>query len=90
MKDEKLKENNLQKLNEEELENISGGVIVAIASGYGGTDYYLCDEKNYGRVLAPFPRNVDAAKKWAPDYGVSAEVITPEEYEKRFKHPFKL
>jgi len=80
----------MKELTEEDLKNINGGVIVEIASDYGGTDYYLCDEKNYGRFVGVYPRNVDAAKKWAREYGLSTEVITPEEYEKRFKHPFKL
>ena len=84
-----MEENNIKILTEEEMKNISGGVIVQIASDYGGTDYYLCDEKHNGRFVGVYPRNVDAAKKWAREAGLSTEVITPEEYKKRFKHEFK-
>ena len=77
-----------KKLNNEELENISGGIIVEKSDGGGGMNYWICDEKRNGALITCRSNSLLAAQIVARDFGRSAEVITPEEYEKRFKHPF--
>ena len=77
-----------RKLNNEELEIVTGGIIVEKSDGGGGTNYWLCDENRCGALIRCYPNCLEAAQKRARECGRTAEVITPEEYEKRFKHEF--
>ena len=67
----------LQAISLEELEGISGGLVVADTDG----KFWLVREN--GTVIAPI-RTEDQAVDFAKAYGVSTRVITTEEYKTRF------
>ena len=77
-----------EKLNNDELKNVTGGVIVKKSDGGGGYNYWICDENRVGALVTCRSNSLQAAQIAARNYGLSCEVITPEEYEKRFKHEF--
>ena len=70
----------LEKLSKEELEKVTGGEIVEINEDY----YILVDDRYYGRYAGVAP-TLEGAKKMAKRNGLSQEVISPEEYEKRYR-----
>ena len=78
-----------KELIDDELKDISGGVIVEVPDSWGKTAYALCDEKLGGYVYHVY-YDEDIAKLNASRRGFSTEVISTKEYEKRFKKEFKL
>ena len=77
-----------EKLSKDELKGISGGVIVKKSDGDAGYNYWICDEKRGGELITVRHNSLEAAQIAARNNGRSVEVITPEEYEKRFKRSF--
>ena len=71
----------MQELNLEQMEQIDGGVIVDT-----GDEKQLYIVRQDGTVVGPAPKNM--AESFAKTLSVSTEVITAEEYEKRFGRPF--
>lgn len=76
----------IKNLSEEDLDKISGGAIVEHPVS-GGT-YWVIVEDSHGSCRYAYPTEA-AAKYKAPSWGVSDEVISIEEYKKRFKRDFK-
>ena len=71
-----------EKLNTEDLGKINGGVIVQTAGGY-----YIMDDLTGGTWS--FKETANTAQYVATEwYGVSTEIITPEEYERRYNKKF--
>ena len=66
-------------LNPEELGGVAGGLIVDVGAKY---DYRIVDDTT-GEVLDRWYGTKDAVRS-AADHGVSREIITLEEYKKRF------
>ena len=73
----------LEKLPDENLDDVDGGVIVGDHRGQWDM-YWIVDDK-YGYVRYAYPTEAAAKKKEASKWGVSSEVISVSEYEKRFK-----
>ena len=76
------------KISDESLEDVSGGVLVEVPARGRDTDFVLCDERKNGLVASVYG-TLEAAQKAARQCGRSDEVITPEEYEKRFRTKFR-
>ena len=71
----------MKELNLEQMEQVTGGVIVDT----GEEKLYIVRQD--GTVVGPAPKNM--AESFAKTLAVSMEVITAEEYEKRFGRPFQ-
>jgi hypothetical protein len=74
-----MKENNLKnaiELSPEDLENISGGLIVEDADG----KFWLVRQN--GTIISPVPGN--KAAEFADAYGISKDVITSDDYKLKF------
>ena len=74
MKENKM--NNAIELSPEDLENISGGLIVEDADG----KFWLVRQN--GTVISPVPGN--KATEFADAYGISKDVISSEDYKLKF------
>ena len=79
MSEEIKKEVQDAELNLEELGEVAGGLIVDPGVKY---DYRIVDDTT-GEVLDRWWKRSDA-ERYAADHGVSREIITLEEYKKRF------
>ena len=75
----KRKNNENKELNEEELDNVAGGVIV----DRGMFDYWIIDEKT-GKIIDNEHCNPDSAEEIAKHAGVSTEKISMDECKKRY------
>ena len=71
----------MKKLTMEELEQVTGGVIVDI-----GEDVLYIVRQD-GTVVGPAPKEM--AESFAKTLSVSTEIITGEDYQKRFGRPFQ-
>ena len=79
MSEEIKKEAQDVEINPEELGGVAGGLIVDVGALY---DYRIVDDTT-GEVLDKW-YGTDNAVRSADDHGVSREIITLEEYKKRF------
>ena len=79
MSEEIKKEAQDVELNPEELGGVAGGLIVDVGALY---DYRIVDDTT-GEVLDRW-YGTKGAMRSAADHGVSREIITLEEYKKRF------
>ena len=77
----------IEGLSKEDLKNVTGGTI-AEAPTSSGSYYVVVNEKLDGSFVTA-QRTIGAAQYIAQQYGLSQEVITPEQYEKKFKQPFR-
>lgn len=69
-------------LNDDEVEQVSGGLIVEYAGGY-----FVADDKAQWALLTRYDKLEDA--KWfAGRFSTSPEVISAEEFKKRFGSEF--
>ncbi|MBO5533799.1 MAG: hypothetical protein J6B53_00135 [Clostridia bacterium] len=75
-----MTDQNMNELNMNDLEQVTGGVIV----DNGGEQLFLVRQD--GTIIGPAPRN--KAKTFANSFSTSTEVISKEDYEKRFGRPF--
>ena len=71
----------MKKLSEENLRDVTGGLIVD--DGRNGK-YWLIRQN--GTVISPVP-SLEKAEEFAKAYGESTRVLTPEAYEKTFGRP---
>lgn len=79
---------NMKKLDLDDLGYVSGGVIVETDNRDRSGKYAIVDDST-GEVRFSM-NNLDAAKRSAiANYHTSDEVITPEDYEKRFNRPIQ-
>ena len=78
-----MSELNKRELNAEETENVSGGFAVDGGDGM----FYAVDDKN-GYILTSCNINIQYAQWAAGMNGQSREIISKEEYQKRFGKPF--
>ena len=79
MSEEIKKEAQDVELNPEELGGVAGGLIVDVGPLY---DYRIVDDTT-GEVLDQWWSKKNA-EEYAANHGLSREIITPEEYKKRF------
>ena len=79
MSEEIKKEAQDVELNPEELGGVAGGLIVDVGAAY---DYRIVDDTT-GEVLGKWWSKKNA-EEYAHNHAVSREIITPEEYKKRF------
>ena len=79
MSEEIKKEAQNVELNPEELGGVAGGLIVDVGALY---DYRIVDDTT-GEVLDRWWKRSDA-ERYATEHQVSTEIITLEEYKKRF------
>ena len=77
----------IEGLSKEDLKNVTGGTIVEAPTS-SGSYYVVVNEKLDGSFVTA-QRTIGAAQYIAQQYGLSQEVITPEQYEKKFKQPFR-
>ena len=77
----------IESLSKEDLKKVTGGTIVE-APVSAGPYYVVVNEKLDGSFVTA-QRSIGAAQYLAEQYGLSQEVITPEQYEKKFKQPFR-
>ena len=76
----------IEKLSMEDLENVTGGII--IKKECSNCTYYVLVNDKYGYYVDSCV-DFEAAKYRANYNRLSTEVITPEEYEERYKQPFR-
>ena len=62
-----------------DLENVSGGIIVAEA---GNQKYWLVRQN--GTVISPVP-TLEKAQEFAKAYGISTSVLSRDEYKAKFR-----
>ena len=80
---------NMKKLDLDDLGYVSGGVIVEKRDNRDRSGKYAIVDDSTGEVRFSM-NNLDAAKRSAiANYHTSDEVITPEDYEKRFNRPIQ-
>ena len=80
---------NMKKLDLDDLGYVSGGVIVEKRDNRDRSGKYAIVDDSNGEVRFSM-NNLDAAKRSAiANYHTSDEVITPEDYEKRFNRPIQ-
>ena len=77
----------IEGLSKEDLKNVTGGTIVEAPTS-SGSYYVVVNEKLDGSFVTA-QRTIGAAQYIAQQYGLSQEVITPEQYEKKSKQPFR-
>jgi len=78
-----------EKLSEEDLKQVNGGLIVE-APSQNGTVYVLVAEMGDGKVTGIVNADLDYIDFAAEMCNVSREVISVEEYEKRFNKKFEF
>ena len=82
----KLSEDEAKKLKAEDLESVNGGLVVKDPEE--NCTYYIVVHDETGLWQGFYPYE-DWAREYANKYGQSMEVISREEYERRFNRPFQ-
>ena len=74
-----------EKLNHEQLKDVQGGAIVETTDAWGDLVYYVYDERKIGGGLClGQTEDLEHAKEMAHKHGFSDEVMSHEEYRKRY------
>ena len=78
----------MKKINLDELDDVSGGVIVEKSTLNRSGQYAIVDDKTGETRFTVNSKNIAERLAVVP-YNTSTEVITPEEYAKQFGKPFE-
>ena len=78
-----LDKDEMKKLEQGELELISGGVIIE-APPYPGSGVYFVMEDKHGEMTGYVGR-LEACQKYCREHGISPEVLSLEEFQRRYR-----